>query len=352
MGGQGWKRRPNGDEGSNKRQTALIAQVNINEWTYVYSVVTILLVFRHWDWAWPSKKVGEVHHVSLNSGKSEKISTYSSSVSTFARNSCACSSKVIRLARKSFLTSTPSAHTKSSRSSKRACFFGTSRSTDASSALRWDERPGWDGEEGSASGSGGAITTGTGTTASEGCVLGASPEEEVMWLALARSRARRILMKMSATCGKDSERLVLALVIDAATSRSPLPACAPLLVIEPSRPSACLPFRAGVDTTLFCDCCCWAGAVLCLRGEFGVDRPKSGVLANRLGAVILLTTALGEMLIPNVFRRGEDGGVVAVCVAVIVAIGKQSEKTKEGSKLMWGVNEMNVSYRRLFDSIS
>lgn len=87
--------------------------------------------------------------------------------------------------------------------------------------------------------------------------------------------------------------------------------------------------------------------MLCLRGELGVDRPKSGVLANRLGVVILLTTALGEMLIPNVFRRGEDGGVVAVCVAVIVAIGKQSEKTKEGSKLMWGVNEMNVSYRRL-----
>lgn len=52
--------------------------------------------------------------------------------------------------------------------------------------------------------------------------------------------------------------------------------------------------------------------MLCLRGELGVDRPKSGVLANRLGAVILLTTALGEMLIPNVFRRGEDGGVVAV----------------------------------------
>lgn len=92
--------------------------------------------------------------------------------------------------------------------------------------------------------------------------------------------------------------------------------------------------------------------MLCLRGELGVDRPKSGVLANRLGVVILLTTALGEMLIPNVFRRGEDGGVVAVCVAVIVAIGKQSEKTKEGSKLMWGVNEMNVSYRRFFDSIS
>lgn len=150
-----------------------------------------------------------------------------------------------------------------------------------------------------------------------------------MWLALARSRARRILMKMSATCGKDSERLVLALVTDAATSRSPLPACAPLLVIEPSRPSTCLPFRAGVDTTLFCDCCCSAGAVLCLRGELGVDRPKSGVLANRLGAVILLTTALGDMLIPNVFRRGEDGGVVAVCVAVIVAIGKQVKKRRK-----------------------
>lgn len=111
---------------------------------------------------------------------------------------------------------------------------------------------------------------------------------------------------------------MLALVSDAATSRSPFLAWTPLPATW-LRPNACpasvssSPPPTGVDTTLFC----CIGVAVCLRGEVGGVLPKSGVLAKRLGAVMTReTTFFGEMEMldmPNAdLRRGEEGGVVAV----------------------------------------